>query len=355
MSLEVHADPPPARGRTRSGTVLPAVATVAAAGALGFVLWRLDWSSVAGLGALHAWVLLLAAGLLQLATLPLKSVGWQITLGAVDERGTPPLRTVLPPVAVGALLNLALAGRVGDAARLGLVHARLVRSGRPSPPEAVVGSAVVETTVSTVAWVGLVAAAGMLMPLPGIAWAVIAVAALAAAAVLLAAARGWWTGGGSAPSGLIGRLAGAVRCGWRGIAAGHRSLARASVLLPLAAVSVAGWLAQWASVWAVLAAFDVGGGWQTPTLVLIAVSVAQTLPVVPGNIGIFQAATALPLVAVAGVDAGTAVAIGVVLQVVQTAPVALAGAVAAARAGGDVGELWRRIPRFRSPAPDPVP
>ena len=45
------------------------------------------------------------------------------------------------------------------------------------------------------------------------------------------------------------------------------------------------------SVYAVLAAFDARDA-GLATLVLVSISVAQTLPVVPGNLGVFQAAAA---------------------------------------------------------------
>lgn len=332
--------------RPGSRPAATAAAAAAAAAAVAAVLWRLEWTSLAGLGSVHSWSLLLAAAALQLLTVPLKAAGWRVTLAAVHPTAEPSLRDVTGSIAVGALLNLVLAGRVGDAARVLLVHARLRRSGQESTVSLVLGSAITETLMSTAAWVALIAVAGALVPLPAEAWVVVAVVAAGAGIIVFAAWRGWGRAPRGRHRGPFGRVAAGTQRVWAAVAEGHLTLRRPAVLMPLAGATVAGWIAQWAAVYAVLGAFDVSDAPRLATLVLVSTSVAQTFPVVPGNLGIFQAAAALPLVA-SGVGAATAVAIGVVLQLVQTVPVALAGAGVAACRGEDLGELWRAALAFR--------
>ena len=353
MNQNGHATDPGESRHAPSGPFpgTAAVAALIAVAALCLVLWRLDWSTVDGLGSRHAWVLLALAAVLQLMTLPLKAVGWQIALGAVHPAGEPPLRTVLAPTAVGALLNLVLAGRVGDAARVLLVHTRLRRIGRPVPISLVVGSAIAETVVSTGVWIVLVASVGLVVPLPPAVWAVIGVVGLGAALLVLAAVRGWGTSARDPRPRRLGRLLTSGRRAWEATVEAHRTLGRVGTSARLTAVCIAGWMAQWGSVYAVLAAFDVASGWQIPTLVLISVTVAQTLPLLPGNLGLYQAAVALPLVASAGVAAPTAVAIGVVLQLVQSLPIAIAGALATTAHGEDLCGLWRAARGLRTRAP----
>jgi len=329
------------------------VAAAIAAVALAVVAWRLDPSSLRALVGAHAWALLVAAAGLQLLTLPLKAAAWATALNALRPTATP-LRTVLGPVAVGALFNLVLAGRIGEAARVLLVHQRLVRVHPSTPVSLVVGSAITETLVSTAAWVALIALAGTLVPLPPAAWVAIAVVTLALALVATAAWRGWGRPPGATTHGALDRVAGALRRVWSFVAEGHRTLRRPAVALPLAAASVAGWAAQWGAIYAVLSAFHVGDAWRAATLVLVSTSIAQTLPVVPGNVGVYQAAAGLPLVAAAGVPVATSIAIGVVLHFIQVAPVAVAGAVATARQGEDLRELWRAARRFRVRAVEPA-
>ncbi|MBI2683810.1 MAG: flippase-like domain-containing protein [Actinobacteria bacterium] len=328
----------------------PVVAVVVAVGLVSYVAWRLDWSTLSSLGTAHAWFLVGIVSATHLSTLPLKAIGWRSALSvAVTDGSAVTLRLVMAPVAIGALFNLVLAGRVGEAARVLLVQERLRRAGREAQLTVVVGSAITETLVSTVAWVVLVAIAGAFLGLPTALW--IALAGLAAGwllIVLASARKGWSAPPGSVSERLPNRLLLVIRGVWSVVALGHSALRRPGIVAPLAGASIAGWLAQWLGVYVLLAAFDIEGGWRAATLVLIAVSVAQTLPVLPGNVGIFQAALALPLVTSYGVPAATALAFGVVLQLAQTLPVALWGAVALSRQGESIRRLRNSARGLRS-------
>ncbi|HMN99279.1 MAG TPA: lysylphosphatidylglycerol synthase transmembrane domain-containing protein [Miltoncostaeaceae bacterium] len=363
MTDDEEAGVPPGPGRIpdpdRSSRPSAGPAASVGAAALGslalaVVAWRLDPSSLRALGGAHAWGLLATAAALQLATLPLKAAAWRTALDAVQS-GTTTLRTVLGPVAVGALFNLALAGRIGDAVGILLVHRRLVRADRATPLSVVVGSAITATLVSMMAWVTLIALAGAFVPLPPAAWAAIGAVAVATGAVAAVAA---WRGGGRRHTvrrdSRMWRLAGAARRIWSVVAEGHRSLRRPAVTIPLATAALAGWAAQWGAVYAVLTAFHVEDPWQAAILVLVSISIVQTLPVVPGNVGVFQAAAGLPLVATSGVPVTTSVTIGVVLQFVQVVPIAIAGAVATARQGEELGDLRRAARRLRLRTAEPA-
>lgn len=318
-----------------------AVTVLLAAIVAAAVAWRLDWAGLSALDDPRAWALLGIGAAFHLLTVPFKAVAWRSVLAAsMAPRAAPSLRTFLSPVMIGAALNLALAGRVGEAARVLLVHGRLARGGSPATMSSVVGSAVTESMVATAAWVALVAMAGLFFPLPALVWLVIGGIAAVWLVILVAAVRGWGASGSlAAPAGLLRRGLAGVRRVWGEVADGHRSLGRRAVALPLLGASVGGWLVQLASVYVVLSAFDVPGGWPAAILVLVGVSVAQTVPVVPGNVGVFQAAVALPLVATFGVSPATAIAVGVVLQVVQAAPVALAGLAALSRESQGISAL----------------
>jgi glycosyltransferase 2 family protein len=305
------------------------------------VAWRLDWGVLSVLDDRRAWLLLGAGAAFHLLTVPFKAVAWRSVLAAsLAPRPAPPIRVFLSPVMIGAALNLALAGRIGEAARVLLVHGRLARHGSPAAMPSVVGSAVTESLVATAVWVALVALAGVFFPLPALVWLVIGGIAGVWLLILLASVRGWGSAASlSAPASLLQRGMAGVRRVWGEVADGHRSLRSRAVAVPLVGASVGGWLVQLLSVYVVLLAFDVPGSWAAATLVLVGVSVAQTVPVVPGNVGVFQAAVALPLVASFGVAPTTAIAVGVVLQLVQSAPVALAGAAALSREGQGVSAI----------------
>ena len=77
-----------------------------------------------------------------------------------------------------------------------------------------------------------------------------------------------------------------------------------------------GWLMQLFAVWAVMEAFDLDLPLPAAGLVLVLMNVATIFPFWPGNIGLLQAAVALPLVQY-GVPYGTGFAYGLVLQAVE--------------------------------------
>jgi uncharacterized membrane protein YbhN (UPF0104 family) len=337
------------RPRRRPSLASFLTALVAATALVG-VASQLDWERLDGLGTTHAWLLLLVAAGLHLLTLPLKAAAWRAVLAAsLTPAAGPSMRKVLPPVMVGAILNLALAGRVGEAARVLLLHGRLGRDGHRAGLSMVVGSAITESMVSTAAWVGLVLIAGIVVPLPTSTWVVVGAVAAVWSLVVLAALRGWGAPPSDAPAhGALARGLSWGRGVWGHVAVGHRALGHRATVAPLLAATVGSWLAQLASVYAALRAFDLPGGWAAATLVLVSLSVAQTIPLVPGNVGVFEAAVAIPLVASFGVPASTALAVGVVLHIVQSAPVALAGAIALSREGqglATIVQTARRLPR----------
>ncbi len=333
----------------RRPSVATALSAVVAVAAFVGVASQLDWDRLDGLGTTHAWLLLLVAAGSHLLTLPLKAVAWRAVLAAsLAPAAGPSMRRVLPPVMVGAILNLALAGRVGEAARVLLLHGRLGHDGHRAGLAMVVGSAITESMVSTAAWVGLVIVAGIVVPLAPSTWVVVGAVGAAWLLVVVAAVRGWGASSSDAPArSALARSLKWARGVWGHVAVGHRALGHRATVAPLLAATVGSWLAQLASIYATLRAFDLTGGWTAATLVLVSLSVAQTVPLVPGNVGVVEAAIALPLVVSFGVPAPAALAVGVVLHIVQSAPVALAGAVALSREGQGLAAIIESARRLR--------
>jgi len=101
-----------------------------------------------------------------------------------------------------------------------------------------------------------------------------------------------------------------------------------------------GWVFQLLAVWAVTAAFDMGVPLPAAALVLLLMNVATIFPLWPGNIGLLQAAVALPLVSY-GVDYGTGFAFGLVLQAVEMSVGVGVGLVMLAREGLSFASLRR--------------
>jgi uncharacterized membrane protein YbhN (UPF0104 family) len=90
---------------------------------------------------------------------------------------------------------------------------------------------------------------------------------------------------------------------------------------PVAAVFAAllqclGWLCQLFAVWATMRAFDIHEPLPAAGLVLLLMNVAMLFPLWPGNVGLVQAAVALPLVSY-GVPYAKGFAFGIGLQAIE--------------------------------------
>ena len=84
--------------------------------------------------------------------------------------------------------------------------------------------------------------------------------------------------------------------------------------------SLGTWIAQWAGIYATLGAFGLGYvGWGGAGLLLVTITLAQSFPILPGNLVVFQAAAVVPLTASYGVSAADALAFSIVLQATEMA------------------------------------
>jgi uncharacterized membrane protein YbhN (UPF0104 family) len=92
---------------------------------------------------------------------------------------------------------------------------------------------------------------------------------------------------------------------------------RAPVPAAVAAIlQCAGWTCQLLAVWATMRAFDIDAPLPAAGLVLVLMNVAMLFPLWPGNVGLVQAAVALPLVSY-GVAYPKGFAFGIGLQAIE--------------------------------------
>jgi uncharacterized membrane protein YbhN (UPF0104 family) len=101
-----------------------------------------------------------------------------------------------------------------------------------------------------------------------------------------------------------------------------------------------GWFVQLLAVWFAMRAFDIDVPLHAAGLVLLLMNVATIFPLWPGNIGLLQAAVALPLVSY-GVAYGTGFAYGLALQVIEMSVGVGVGLLFLAREGMSLGTLRR--------------
>jgi hypothetical protein len=126
---------------------------------------------------------------------------------------------------------------------------------------------------------------------------------------------------------------------------------------PLAAVVAVlfqslGWFFQLIAVWATMRAFEIDAPLDAAALVLLLMNVATVFPLWPGNIGLLQAAVALPLVSY-GVAYARGFAYGLGLQMVEAGVGVGLGAIFLAREGLSFATL-KEMPK-EAEADLPVP
>jgi len=290
----------------RASLVVPLLAVV-------FVLlwWRgPDWNVVYHAFDLVNWAWIVFAIGLNLGSVLLRSLAWRLTIDQALDPPHPRFNWVFSAFAIGLLANAILPGRIGELARVAVLRRRLPH-----------GSG------TTGLLVGTVFAHRLFDLFPAL---------LLVAYVIRTARIPHWAATSLIIVSVLGTLlfTAAVLSARRrhhrppvdGVHALRRLLAMArqglSVLrspLPAAGAIVlqcGGWFLQLLAVYVAMRAFDIHAPLPAAALVLLLMNVATIFPLWPGNIGLLQAAVALPLVRY-GVAYSTGFAFGLVLQVVE--------------------------------------
>jgi hypothetical protein len=302
--------------------VVPAAKVAALAAVAAVAIWKLDLGKIHDAFRIDSWLLLSVAVAANFASVGFKGLAWK---GVVDALPGMSRRTryrdLLSPLFIGFLFNTVLAARLGELAKVLLLRRRLERRGERRPTTTLLGTVVAENLVSTITWVLLVMAIGIVLPLPSYAWfASLALGGACLAILLVALLSG---PGHQVPPWLdTGPLwARATRALWRFWAAvreSHLGLREPRQMSIVVFSSLATWLAQWAGIHFTLQAFGLERvGWGGAGLLLVTITLAQAFPVLPGNLLVFQAAAVVPLTASYGIGAAEALAFAVVLQATE--------------------------------------
>lgn len=309
--------------------------------------WRgPEWDTVYHAFDFVSWRWVVVGVLLNLLSVLARSLSWNLT---IHQALTPPLPTfpqVFSAFGVGLLGNAVLPARAGELARVAVLRRHL--PGRPGTSATLLGTVFAHRLFDLFPIALLVVYVVSTAKLPH--WAVTGVVVLGAVGLaLLAVAM------------LSARRAQAHGVPYHGQRTATRLLAMARQGLavlraPAAAfaailLQIAGWTLQLLAVWAVAEAFDLDIPLPAAALVLLLMNVATVFPLWPGNVGLLQAAVALPLVQY-GVPYGTGFAYGLVLQAVEMSVGVGVGLVMLAREGLSFAALKRMEEQEESSAED---
>jgi hypothetical protein len=310
------------------------------------IWWRgPEWNTVYHAFDFVRWRWVVVGVVLNLFSVLARVMSWNLTIRQALPEPLPAFRQVFSAFGVGLLGNAVLPARAGELARVAVLRRHLPHG--PGTSATLLGTVFAHRLFD-------------LFPI-----------GLLVAYVLATAKIPHWAVTGIVVVGLVGLALFTV-----GVISARRERARVHVdslgtvrrLLamarqglavlrtPGAAVAaglfqVLGWLLQLFAVWAVTAAFDMGVPLPAAALVLLLMNVATIFPLWPGNIGLLQAAVALPLVSY-GVAYGTGFAFGLVLQAVEMSVGVGVGLVMLAREGLSFASLRRMEEEEESSAED---
>ena len=352
-SLQPSAPAPVgAQRRLRSLRRLGVATSTLAAGVLaGLALQRVGITNVAASLVASKPGLLLAGLALMCAAVFARALAWHAILATAATWRGARLRDAMQGTFIGVLMSATLPARMGEPARA-LVLAR--RLGRPRDTLPTVwGTIASQTLLNLLALAVLGAVTASTADFEGhAARTLLLVALIPVAAVLLTLLLPLLVGPAAASRAERMRAAlAAIRPSLARLRQGLHALrsprpASAAILLQLVA-----WVLQWVSCWLLLLALGLGpqAGAGAAAAVLFAVNITAAVPVTPANVGVFQAACAVVLIGAYHVSTPSAIAYGIVLQVVEIATALIMGLPALV----NEGLPWREV-RLRTMHAAPV-
>ncbi len=299
------------------------------------IWWRgPDWDTVYDAFEFVSWRWVAVGVVLNLLSVLARSLSWHVTIKQALPDPDPPFGRVFSAFAVGLLGNAVLPARAGELARVAVLR-RHVQHG-PGTSATLLGTVFAHRLFDLIPVALLVVYVLLTAKIPH--WAVtglviVGLVGLALFAVALISARRADHRMHLDGAGTVRRLLAMAR---KGLAVlGTPAAAVAAIVL-----QTLGWALQLLAVWAVTEAFGMDVPLPAAALVLLLMNVATVFPLWPGNIGLLQAAVALPLVQY-GVAYGTGFAYGLVLQAVEMSVGVGVGLVFLAREGLSLASLQR--------------
>ena len=320
----------------RSPWVRAALVVVFLGAVLVALWWRgPDWNVVYHAFDLVNWAWIAFALGLNLVSVLLRSFAWRLTIDQALFPPHPRFDRVFSGFAIGLLANAILPGRIGELARVAVLRRHLPHGSGTSG--LLVGTVFAHRLFDLFPALLLVGYVITTAKIPS--WAVTSLVAVSAlggllftAAVISARRRHRPALEGARP---IRKLIAMAR---QGLSVLRSPLPAAGAIV----LQCAGWTLQLLAVYVAMRAFDIHAPLPAAGLVLLLMNVATIFPLWPGNIGLLQAAVALPLVQY-NVAYSTGFAYALVLQVIEMSVGVGVGLLFLAREGLSFATL-RRMP-----------
>ena len=300
------------------------VTVVASVGALALLIERTG-TRVLEAAATPDWRYLLAGLAICAAVQPLRALAWTSTVRSPAIG----FRAMYAASSVGSFLDTVLPGRLGEASKVAVLK---VTAGPRWPGfSRAGGSLLCAHLLEMVAFALVGAGSAFFLPVPG--WAkvtmLVGIPAAAGGLVLISVMHAKVRH--RLPEGVGSFLAGAA--------------APKKVMLSAGLILVLTWVARWFSMLFLLHAVGVHVGVGSALLYMVVTGLANTMPFLPGNVGLYQGA-AIGALAMAGHQGDTALAASVFTPAAASLGTALAAMVGLAFYTKHVGRLSRAAIRF---------
>ncbi|HUF00898.1 MAG TPA: lysylphosphatidylglycerol synthase transmembrane domain-containing protein [Gaiellaceae bacterium] len=321
----------------RSGWAQAFIALAALVLALVVIWWRgPDWESVFDAFKVVIWSWIVLAFLLNIVSTLFRALSWRLTVGqALPPEHQPKVVHVLSSFGVGLLANAVVPGRLGELARVATLRRHLPDA--PAGTSAtLVGTVIAHRLFDLVPASILVVWVLLTAEVPH--WAVVSITIAAAVGFALFTVA--WLGAKRNDRHVVSEGMGSIR---QLVIMGRQGLSVLKAPVPLAGavlLQCAGWTMQLLAVYVAMQAFGIDAPLPAAGLVLVLMNIATIVPLWPGNIGLVQAAVALPLRNY-GVPYALGFAYGLALQAIEMACGIGLGLIAIAREGISFAVLRR--------------
>jgi uncharacterized membrane protein YbhN (UPF0104 family) len=283
---------------------------IAAAGIGALVWWRgPNWGTVGDAFTVVKWHWVVIAIGFNLLSVLVRSVAWTIVINQALPDPHPRFRLVFSAFSVGLFANAVLPGRIGELARVGVLTRKL--PGREGAWASLLGTVFAHRLFDLVPSLLLVGYVLLTAKVPHWAYTSLEVVLGLGFALLcfgLASARRHST----SVLDELGPARRLITMARYGLGVLHSPLPA----LGAAFFQCLGWLCQLFAVYSAMRAFHIHAPLPAAALVLVLMNIATLFPLWPGNVGLVQAAIALPLISY-GVAKARGVAYGFGLQAIE--------------------------------------
>jgi uncharacterized protein (TIRG00374 family) len=317
----------------RSRWARVAVAIVAACGVITLLWWRGPaWSGVADAFAAVQWDWVVAAIGLNLLSVLVRALAWRTVIVQAFDPPYPRFILVFSAFSVGLFANALLPGRIGELARVAVLNRRMPEQRAWAR---LLGTVFAHRVFDLIAVMVLIVYVLLTAHIPD--WAVTSLIVVVAVGVVLftiavMGARSDHFAGFEEGLGAVRKV---IRLARYGLSVMRRPAAAALALL----FQLLGWTCQLFAVWTSMRAFGIHEPLPAAGLVLVLMNVATIFPLWPGNVGLVQAAVALPLFTYYGVAKARGIAFGFGLQAIEASVGIGVGLIFLAREGLSVAML----------------